>query len=442
MLMHARHAIGSIAVFMILGGVRGSEARAQTQSEEVMRELSALRAQVQELRAEVESLKARVPEAAAEAVPAPQLELLQTQVAELSQVKVESTSRFPVKVFGTIHTQVFANSANANWLDLPNLTNPALASSNGTFSATLRQTRVGFTIDGPTVRSSRTSAVLAMDFFGGIPGFQTGQVMGLPRLLVAFGRIETDRTALQFGQDHMILAPRDPTSLANFAFPLLFRSGNLYLRAPQVRVERAFGKYVRTSGGIMAPIGGDLPDEMYRFVPPALGGERSRRPAVQGRVALGTPDAEARKLVNVGISGHYGWERRGGVLDDSWATALDFAVRGDWIGAAGEVFTGDNIDAFGGALGLNARASGGWAEAQVFPTQRLSFNAGGGLDDLRASRLALFTRRRNRSAYGNVIFSLTPELQASFEYRWLGTMPGNGPERGNHHLDWVLAYKF
>ena len=76
------------------------------------------------------------------------------------------------------------------------------------------------------------------DFYGGVPGFQTGTVMGLPRLLYAFGRLETDRTAIEIGQDHAILAPRDPTSLAALSFPLLFRSGNLYLRAPQARVER------------------------------------------------------------------------------------------------------------------------------------------------------------------------------------------------------------
>ena len=60
------------------------------------------------------------------------------------------------------------------------------------------------------------------------------------------------------GQDHVILAPRDPTSLAAFAFPLLFRSGNLYLRAPQVRVERSLTSRLRATAGIVAPIGGDL----------------------------------------------------------------------------------------------------------------------------------------------------------------------------------------
>jgi hypothetical protein len=115
-------------------------------------------------------------------------------------------------------------------------------------SASVRQTRIGFAADGPTIGSARTNAVVAMDFFGGIPGFQTGQVMGLPRLLVAFARIEGARSAVEVGQDQVILAPRDPTSLAALAFPLLFRSGNLYLRgAPDAR--RALGDVASARDG-------------------------------------------------------------------------------------------------------------------------------------------------------------------------------------------------
>jgi hypothetical protein len=72
----------------------------------------------------------------------------------------------------------------------------------------------------------------------------------------------------------------------------------------------------------------------------------------------------------------------------------------------------------------------------------VSFNLGGGVDQVTDDRRALLVRRLNRSAYGNMIFALTPEIDASFEYRWLGTSPGTGDERRNHHFDWVLAYKF
>ena len=135
----------------------------------------------------------------------------------------------------------------------------------------------------------------------------------------------------------------------------------------------------------MAPIGGDLTVEDYRFVPPALGGERSRRPGLQARIGYASDEPTASRLVDFGVSGHYGWERRPSELADSWAGAFDFALRRDWIGVAGEAFSGENIDAFGGALGLDARAAGGWAELQFKPTTRFSIQAGAGVDEVRGA---------------------------------------------------------
>src|SRR5262249_44038555 len=100
------------------------------------RGLGALRAGVEELRGGVEAVKGGAP-----AQPAATVEMLQTQVAELAQTKVESSTRLPLKIFGTVHAGVFANSANANWLDNPNLVGaPPADGHNGTMSASLRQT--------------------------------------------------------------------------------------------------------------------------------------------------------------------------------------------------------------------------------------------------------------------------------------------------------------
>ena len=449
-----------------------NDVAAQSGSSDIGQEVAVLRAEVEQLRAELQELRALVagdrtvgrqlrregvrgpseeqatdPASTApvqQAVdPQASLEILRTQVAEMAEIKVESASRMPIKISGTIHTNVFANSAAPNWLDSPNIVSvPPADGHEGSFSATLRQTRVGATIDGPTLNGVRANGTLVMDFFGGIPGFATGQVMGLPRLLVAFARFEGRRTAVEVGQDQMILAPVDPTSLASFAFPALFRSGNLYLRTPQARIEHTFGSHLKVVGGIVAPIGGDVPGEDYRFVPQAFGGERSRRPGVQARVAASGGDRETSRYADVGVSGHYGWERRSAGLTESFASAVDFSVRRDWIGAAGEVFIAENADAFGGGTGLDARTRGGWAEIQFHPGARLSFAAGAGMDRLRGDPPPTLARHRNRSAYGTTIFSLTPEVQASFEYHWLATLPGSGAERRNHHFDWVLAYKF
>ena len=432
-----RHLIFLATALFACVTVAARPAFAQDPLADMRRELAALRAEVQQLREQVNTLKTTAGLATTST-----MEMVQSQVAELAQTKVESTSRLPVKLFGTVHAHFFANSANANWLDIPNLVAaPPADGSAGTASATLRQTRLGFTIDAPKIGSVKTSGVVAMDFFGGIPAFQTGQVMGLPRLLVAFARVEGERTAVEVGQDHMILAPRDPTSLAAFAFPLLFRSGNLYLRVPQARVEHLITPRVRVTAGVVAPIGGDFTGSDYVFVPPALGGERSRRPGAQARVGYATGETDSTRFVDLGVSGHVGWERQGANLARSWASAVDFAVRRDLIGVAGELFAGDNTDAFGGALGLSARSAGGWTELQVFPSERLSLTTGMGLDDIRDSRRFVLPRRQNLSGYGSISFSLTPDVKASFEYRGLRTRTGN-TGRTNHHFDWVLVHTF
>jgi hypothetical protein len=125
------------------------QALAQDQAGDLARELAALRAEVQQLRARLDALTGTP---AAEAAAPPSLEILQAQVAELAQTRVESTTRLPVRLFGTVHAGVFATSANANWLDNPNIVAATAAGGHGgTTSASMRQTRIGFAADGPTL---------------------------------------------------------------------------------------------------------------------------------------------------------------------------------------------------------------------------------------------------------------------------------------------------
>ena len=267
---------------------------------EVLAELKKLRSELDQARAELQRLRVDLdqlkPAAPAEAPTLPAVvEMLQSQVAEHAQTKVESASRMPLKIFGTIHSSVAGNSGEANWLENPNIV-AAEPAATGSFSATLRQTRLGIRAEGLELGAWQGSGAVVFDFFGGTPGFQTGPVMGLPRLLYAFARFERGAAAIHVGQDDMMLAPRNPTSVAALSFPLLFRSGNLYLRVPQARIESrlagAEGAELRASFGIVSPIGGDYRSAEYTFVPPALGGERSKMPAFQGRLAWqqGTED--------------------------------------------------------------------------------------------------------------------------------------------------------
>jgi hypothetical protein len=296
------------AVLITMLTVPMLSAAAEPSSAQPANDLEALRAELRQLRAEVETLKKLVGAAPApEREPDPALAMLQEQVAEQAQTKVESKSRMPVTLSGSIVSNTAYNSGEANWLENPNIV-AARTGPTGSFGSTLRQSQLALSISGPAVGGWQTSGFVQVDFLAGAPGFATGTVMGLPRLLYALARLERERTSLVVGQDNMVLAPRDPTSLSTPGFPLLFRSGNLYLRTPQIRVEQRLAGGLDLRAGIITPQAGDF-GSTYVFAPAPGAGERSRAPAVQARIGHQRAADDGARW-DVGIAGHYGQERR------------------------------------------------------------------------------------------------------------------------------------
>jgi len=447
-------------------GIFSGFATAQKTSEiaEMRTELEQLRAEVSELKSELHQLRSKnnesmdSPAAVQQAAPAPQpdqtpavsaeaFSVLQAQVSELAQTKVESNSRQPVKLFGTIISGTQFNSGEANWIDIPNLVLArAPGQATGSFSSNLRQSRIGVIVNGPQIGNFTSTGFAAMDFFGGIASFQTAQVLALPRLLYGYVRLEDGKTSLEFGQDQMILAPNNPTSLAAMSFPDLYRSGNLYLRAPQLRIERKLratdGSNLRLTAGLLAPIGGDFTSPDYLFVPPALGGERSRHPAIQGAVSWEGKSASSDRGWKVGFSGHYNRERILEASIPSWATAFDFDTNFSCFGFGGEWFAGRDIGKFGGSLGQFGKSWGGFSELRYRATGKLEFNAGYGTDRPYDRTKLPVALTHNSSVFANTIYRFVPEIAASLEYKWLGTAPTAAALRQNNNVNLVFAYSF
>ena len=145
---------------------------------------------------------------------------------------------------------------------------------------------------------------MVADFFGGVPGFVTGTVFGLPRMVYAFARSGAAGTAILVGQDTNLLAPRDPTSLAaqsvSAAVPL--RQSLPALAAGAGRAEGRRG--ITLKGGMAAPMAADA-NNFYTFAPPAGAGERSQRPAFEGRADY-TPGTPTRPASHGGVLGAAG----------------------------------------------------------------------------------------------------------------------------------------
>jgi hypothetical protein len=381
--------------------------------------------------------------------------LLQSQVTELAQTKTESNSKMPLKIYGTILSNTFFNTRDVDWADIPILVNsPSSAFNSGWFSSSLRQSRIGLEVNGPSIGTFKTTGVFAMDFMGGMTDFQATPLFGLPEIVYAYARFENSRTAIEAGQDEMILAPRSPTSLVAFSYPELYRAGNLYLRAPQVRVERQLAS--SKQGQLKAIIGMVAPIGTY----PTLdfpGGSTTngwKRPAVQARIAWrsGPPGFPEQPGWELGISGHYGRvglpqvDSSGNVLTsfsaESWAGAFDLDLHSRRLGFDAEGYFGKNLQSLGGGIGQPGRTAGGYFEGRLMATRRLQFNAGLGDDHLTKPDRISVLLNRNTALFANTIYQFTPEIRVSLEYRHMITRPFDGTTRRNDNVNLGISYSF
>jgi len=164
------------------------------------------------------------------------LDVEETRTAELDQKKVESSQKMPVQLTGMLLFNAFSNGASSG----TNLVDPVVASSTAgqhLTGATFRQSVLGLRFFGPQLPGGgKVSGSVYMDFFGGT--IQPNN--NLFRLRLATINLAWKNTTLTVGQDKPIIAPRDPTSLAQVAVSPLTGAGNLWQWQPQARIEQRF----------------------------------------------------------------------------------------------------------------------------------------------------------------------------------------------------------
>src|SRR6202041_351402 len=215
-------------------------------------------------------------------------QLLSGKVDDQYQTKVESASKYRVRLSGIVLMNLVSNQGVVDSVDLPMLAyaRPA-GDSGGSFGATLRQSEIGFETFGPNVAGAKTRADLQLDFAGGFPAVPNGINSGIVRLRTATMRMDWTNTSVVVGQDAIFFSPNSPTSFASLAIPALSYAGNLWSWVPQIRVEHRI-ELGETSNllfqaGILDPVSGESPESgSYRGAGP---GEASRQPAYGTRIA-------------------------------------------------------------------------------------------------------------------------------------------------------------
>src|SRR5258708_10382782 len=165
--------------------------------------------------------------------------LMNDKIIEQSQSKVESGSKYRVRLSGIVLLNAGVTRGSVNNLDFAQIATPAPdnSGSSGSFSGSLRQSQIGIEAFGPDIAGACTSANVKFDFAGGFPNTPNGAAFGIVRLRTGTMRIDLVNTSIVAGQDALFFAPLTPTTLSSLAIPALSYTGNLSSWTPQIRID-------------------------------------------------------------------------------------------------------------------------------------------------------------------------------------------------------------
>ena len=406
---------------------------------------------------------------AATGIPASLDEIRERQAIEESQIathevtKVETESKYPLKVSGLF---LFSGFVNTRAVDVSAA--PAYAVSGpGSTGLSLRQTVLGFDARGPHLAGATSHADLRVDFFAS--GQQSNYAAsGLLRLRTAHAELNWQNTSAFFQLDRTILEPNEPSSLVAIAQPELAWAGNLWSWNPQVGAAHEFAisdsSRFKAEAALIDPAD-PLPPGSTTTPPAVTQSERSRWPGTEGRIAF--LHGEAGTGLEIGAGGYFSPHRTGnGDPYDAWAGTMDLRLPLARIfELTANAYRGQSLAGLGGGGYINyyyyyegstelAHALddvGGWTQLTAKAGQRVEMNAGFGTDNpfakeiyqaMSSSGSTYLGLARNRSVYSNVIFSPSAYLLFSFEYRRLWTDLSSGPTDFSDVIGIAAGYKF
>ena len=449
--------------------------KAQEQLEESQRQLNDLRQQLEELRRQMNGGDADPDPDPAEPAQdlAAQVEalkenqaMMQSEIATHDQSKVESASKYPVKVSGLILLNGFVNTKGVDVPDSPTAAIPGA----GTTGATMRQTELGIDAWGPRVFGANSRADVRTDFFGEAGGTGGYATAGLLRLRTAHADLDWSTTEMFFSLDRPLINPRQPTSLTAVATPPLAWSGNLWTWNPQIGVSHdqalSSGVRFRMQGALI-----DVADPPYSIVAtsyPTSSVQLSRWPGAQARLAI--VNGEEERGFQLGAGGYFAKHRTTyGSQFDSWAGTLDYrqplpgglelsgnfyrglALGGLGGGAYKDYGVRPDLDEPGRFYVRPLDDAGGWAQLKERAGERLEFNGAYGFDGVPAGEIRRYTGAasgiyqnlaRTQTYMGNAIFSPSAWLEFSVEYRHLASFSEGAPAAGSHVVGVAAGYKF
>ena len=119
--------------------------------------------------------------------------------------------------YGTIYFNAFGNSGGTNNADVPLFATPT---NQGNASMSVRQTRLGLKLEGPTIAHAKSSAQVEADFCGGFPAVAFGETLDGRQGWLAGSGARAGDWRFAYGNYISVLSPtNNRRGLAHSLFP-------------------------------------------------------------------------------------------------------------------------------------------------------------------------------------------------------------------------------
>jgi hypothetical protein len=394
-------------------------------------------------------------------------DVAESQIATHEQAKVESASKYPLRLRGMVLFNAFVNTGGV----YPTATPAIAAGGPGSTGATVAQTTLGLDATGPHLFGAQSYGDLDVDFYAST---NSNYASWLLRLRTAHALMRWRDTEAWFALDRPLISPLAPSSLTAVAQPPLAWSGNLWTWNPQVGATRKFAlseaNELHLETALIdvgdAPYTTTLGNSSSQVLQLPTTAQRSRWPGVETRIALASPDRDNAGN-QLGMGAYVAPHSVMGYRYNAWAASADGRLRlPGRLELEASLYRGLALGGLGGGAYKDFAYSedlitgeyyfraldgwGGWSQLKEKISDRVELNAAFGTDQIVAHQFRPFATGTgvaqnlvaNRTFTGNVIYRPSAYLLFSLEYRHLMSSPAIGAAADSNVIGLAAGYSF
>ena len=372
-----------------------------------------------------------------------QIKQLQEQMSKLQErlAKLEAQKgtggkavtglKSPVKIYGKVKLDAIYDTHNMGTDQFITKLPKGDGEDRTTFN--MKDTRLGFIINGPQVDGWKVTGRIESDFYG-----KGGDDNGAFRIRLSYINLNNGKgTNIRIGQDYIPIASQMASTLD---FLSMGASGNLWDRVPQVTVTQTF----KSGFGLLGTVwkSSSTTDHVTMRMP-WIGAKIFYKGDVFGMgkplyLAFGGAYRQGRDKVS-GVGGDVNDYLAAFEWNVPFNLAIPMAIKGEAYIAQGLttrdflVFT--NPHYLDGSDVEEVETKGGFVQLSMTPFQKVSFNFGTGMNDPDDDYAkATGDYKKNWRAFGNIMYKFAPNVTFGIEVDHQETLYEGTVEHGERFI--------